>query len=223
MMGGRRTGDFPERSGLVDAGRAIEEESFRIIEEEIGDHGFPPSEWQIVRRVIHTTGDFEYADLLRFHPRAVSAGVQAIKGGAAIVTDTRMIQVGLSPWRLGWFGNEVSTPSVDPETHQWAQAMGTTRAVAAFRRALPRMPGSVIAIGNSPTALLETLRLIAEEGLRPALVIGAPVGFVQAAESKASLLNCDDQPFITILGRKGGSAVTVAILHALLELARSEQ
>jgi precorrin-8X/cobalt-precorrin-8 methylmutase len=214
-------GETRNRPGLVQAGREIEEKSFGIIDAEIGDHSFAPDHWQIIRRVIHTTGDFDYADVMRFHPQAIDSGVAALRQGATIFTDTRMMQTGLSPWRLQWFGNSVVTPPAEPESQQWAEAMGTTRSVAAFRHYARQLDGGIVAIGNSPTALLELLRLIREEGVRPALVIGAPVGFVQAAESKDALWELKELPAITILGRKGGSAVAVAIVHALLELART--
>lgn len=206
-----------DRPGLVEAGRSIEAESFRIIDEEIGEHSFTPDQWQVVRRVIHTTGDFDYASRMRFHPRAIEKGLEALKQGATIFTDTRMIQAGLSPWRLKWFGNAVITPVTDPESQKWAESMKTTRSVAAFRHQPQRLSESIITVGNAPTALLETIRLIREEGIRPALIIGVPVGFVQAAESKEALWQMEDQPAITVLGRKGGSSVAVAILHALLE------
>jgi precorrin-8X/cobalt-precorrin-8 methylmutase len=209
------------RTGLVQAGRRIEEESFRIIDAEMGDHSFTPEQWQVVRRVIHTTGDFDYGNWIRFHPRAVAAGVDALSRGVEIFTDTRMIQVGLSPWRLEWFGNSVVTPATQAESQEWAEQSGTTRSVAAFRHYAARFNGAILAIGNAPTALLEVSRLIREEGIRPALVIGVPVGFVQAAESKEVLWQMDGQPAITILGRKGGSSVAVAILHALLEWAKT--
>jgi precorrin-8X/cobalt-precorrin-8 methylmutase len=208
------------RPGLVAAGREIEAESFRIIDAEIGPHAFQPGEWTVVRRIIHTTGDFDYARWVRFHPRAIAAGVEALQHGVAIYTDTRMIQVGLSPWRLQWFGNQVVTPVTDPESQAWAKELGTTRSVAAFRRLAPQLHGAIVAIGNAPTALLETIRLIRQADIRPALVIGVPVGFVQAAESKEALWGLQDQPAVTSLGRKGGSTVAVAILHALLELAQ---
>ncbi len=209
-----------DRPGLVRAGQAIEESSFRIIDAEAGHHPFPEEQWQVVRRVIHTTGDFEYRDLMHFHPLAITAGVAALRRGAPIFTDTRMIQTGLAPWRLGWYGNRVVTPSAAPESQQWAEALGTTRSVAAFRHSAGRMEGSIVAVGNAPTALFEAVRMILEERIRPALIIGVPVGFVQAAESKEALRKLTDQPSITVFGRKGGSAVAVAITHALLELAR---
>lgn len=211
------------RPGLVKAGREIENESFRIIDEEMGDHAFPHDQWQIVRRVIHTTGDFDYAQRIRFTPDAVSSGIEAIRNGACIFADTRMLRVGLAPWRLGWNCNEVVCPSESEEAQQLAESTGTTRTSAAFRSCAERLKGAVIAIGNAPTALQEVIGLIEKEGIRPSLVIGVPVGFVQAEESKASLWQMAGQPAITVLGRKGGSTVAVAMLHALLELARADK
>ena len=176
-----------DRPGLVEAGRRIEVESFRIIDREMPDHSFSPPQWEVVRRVIHATGDFDFARWFRFHPRAVDAGIQALRAGASVFVDTRMIHAGLSPWRLGWFGNEVVIPAVHPDSHEWGQAMGTTRSVAAFRYVSRRMDGNIVTVGNAPTALLEVVRLIREEGLRPGLVIGVPVGFVRADESKEAL------------------------------------
>lgn len=207
-------------AALVSAGKAIEEESFRIIDAEMGPHSFPGDQWSIVRRVIHTTGDFEFAKLIRIHERAVEEGCAAVRRGVPIFVDTRMILVGLSATRLGWFGNAVQVPASDPDSQGAAEKDGLTRSAAAFRRIGPQLHGAVVAIGNAPTALLETLRLIAQEDIRPALVVGVPVGFVQADTAKQALWQCREVPSITVLGRKGGSPVAVAILHALLELAR---
>jgi precorrin-8X/cobalt-precorrin-8 methylmutase len=207
------------RPGVVEAGREIEHESFRIIEEELGQHSFPHDQWQIIRRVIHTTGDFDYAHRIRFSPDAIFFGIEALRSSACIYADTRMIRAGLSPWRLEWHGNEVICPAESPQSRELAEKTGVTRTLAAFRDSSASLNGAVIAIGNAPTALLEVTRLIEEDGVRPALVIGVPVGFVQAEESKNALWNVVNQPSITILGRKGGSSVAVAIIHALLELA----
>lgn len=213
----RSTGD---RTGLVKAGRDIEQESFRIIDEEMGEHRFPSDQWQVIRRVIHTTGDFDYAQRLSFGKDAIASGVQALRNGASIYTDTRMVRVGLSPWRLDWFNNEVVCPAENGECHEIAERTGVTRTLAAFRSCAAELDGSVVAIGNAPTALNEVIRLIKEDGIRPALVIGVPVGFVQAEESKAALWAMEAQSSITVLGRKGGSSVAVAIVHALLELTK---
>lgn len=212
-----------DRSGLVEAGRAIETESFRIIDEEIGGRfAFSPDEWQVVRRVVHTTGDTAYAEHVELHPDAIASGVEAFRRGAPIFADTRMIGVGLSPWRLRWFGTETTVPSALPESQEWAERLGVTRSVAAFRHFGHKLDGSVVAIGNAPTALLEVIRMVKEEGVRPALIVGAPVGFVSAAESKEALRELANQPFITVRGRKGGSSVAVSIVHALLELAKAK-
>lgn len=205
---------------LVSAGQSIEDQSFHIIDAEMGPHGFPPDQWSIVRRVIHTTGDFEFAQLIRIHSQAVEAGCEALRRGAAIYADTRMIQVGLSSTRLRWFGNAVVVPASDTAVLDMAEKEGLTRSMAAFRHAGPNLHGAIVAVGNAPTALLETLRLMEEEHLRPALVVGVPVGFVQADSAKEALWEYQAVPSITVLGRKGGSSVAVAILHALLELAR---
>jgi precorrin-8X/cobalt-precorrin-8 methylmutase len=209
------------KSGLVKAGLDIEVESFRIIDEEIGDHSFLQDEWRIVRRVIHTTGDFDYAQRIRFTSNAVLGGIEALKGGASIYADTRMIRAGLAPWRLEWYGNEVICPSESHESRELAEKDGVTRTLAAFRSCGAKLNGAVIAIGNAPTALLEAIRLIEEEGIKPALVVGVPVGFVQAEESKTALLDLR-QPSISVQGRKGGSTVAVAIIHALLDLAKEK-
>ena len=211
-----------EHSGLVKAGQEIESESFRIIDEEMGEHCFPTGQWQILRRVIHTTGDFDFAQRIRFSPTALASGMEALRAGACIYADTRMIRAGLAPWRLEWFGNEVVTPVDCQESRELATRDGVTRTLAAFRNCGSGMDHSVVAIGNAPTALQETVRLISKEGVRPALVIGVPVGFVQAEESKEALWQLQDAPVITVLGRKGGSSIAVAILHALLELAKAQ-
>lgn len=204
---------------LVSAGKTIEDQSFRIIDAEMGPHAFPPDQWSIVRRVIHTTGDFAFARLIRIHPQAVTAGCAALRHGASIVVDTRMVQVGLSPTRLQWFGNAVVVPASEAGVRETAEKEGLTRSAAAFRRLGSTLNGSIVAVGNAPTALWETLRIMKDEGIRPALVVGVPVGFVQADTAKEALWQFQAVPSITVLGRKGGSPVAVAVLHALLELA----
>jgi precorrin-8X/cobalt-precorrin-8 methylmutase len=129
-----------------------------------------------------------------------------------------MIQAGLSTWRLKWHGNEVVCAASNPESLELAQKSGVTRTLAAFRACGHDLDGAVVAVGNAPTALLEVIRMIREEGVRPGLLIGVPVGFVQAEESKNELMGVAQQPSISVLGRKGGSSVAVAIIHALLEL-----
>ena len=211
---------------LTAAGRAIERDSFAIIDAEVGAHTYSDQQWPIVRRMIHANADFDFNGLTEFHPAAVSVGLAAIlKGGAAIVADVEMICVGLSITRLAHFGLSTHQFISDPEVIEQAKAEATTRAVQAMRKAhrLGLLDGSIVGIGNAPTALIEVVRLIREAGVRPALVIGMPVGFVSAAESKALLAQIDTVPWITIRGRKGGSTLVVAAIHALLGMAESRQ
>jgi len=200
-------------------GRRIEDESFAIIDREIGAHGFAPAEWQVARRVVHATADFELAALLRIHPEAVRAGVAALRSGCPIVVDVKMIAAGLSEDRLAAHGCAVHSFISDDDVIAAARAAGSTRAIEAMRKAhrLGLLDRAIVAIGNAPTALLEVVRLAAEEGVRPALVVGVPVGFVSAAESKQAALGLP-VPYLVIAGRKGGSPIAVAAIHALLAL-----
>lgn len=206
------------------AGRRIEEASFALIDAEAAPHGFGPAEWQIVRRVIHATADFDFQRALSLHPAAVSAGIAALRAGAPVVADVAMIAAGLNPRRLAAFGCAVHCLIAHPATMGRARQEGTTRAVAAMREAHRRklLEGAIVAVGNAPTALAEVQRLASEEGARPALVIGVPVGFVGAAEAKEAALGLP-VPFIVSRGRKGGSPVAVAVVHALLAQAAEER
>lgn len=210
-----------EMQQLTARGRAIEEDSFGVIDAEVGPHSFSPSEWQVVRRVIHATADFEFQVLTTFHQQAVTAGIAALRRGAPIVADVQMIEAGLNRDRLAVFGCSIHNFISDPEVIAEAKSRGETRAVIAMRRARALLDGGIAAIGNAPTALLEISRMVREEGLRPALVIGVPVGFVNAAESKEAMLGLP-VPAIVTRGRKGGSPIAVAIVHALLMLAEAK-
>lgn len=200
-------------------GRGIEDESFSIIDAEVGAHPHRPDEWQVVRRVIHATADFEFRDLMAFGNGAIEAGIAALKRGCPILVDVKMIAVGLNEQRLAAYGCEVHGFISDDDVIVSAKAKNSTRAIEAMRKAHARglLDGATVAIGNAPTALLEVLRLAREEGAKPALVIGVPVGFVSAAESKDALC-ASPIPFVAARGRKGGSTIAVAILHALLAL-----
>jgi precorrin-8X/cobalt-precorrin-8 methylmutase len=200
-------------------GRSIEDGSFAIIDREAGAHKFGPAEWQIVRRVIHATADFEFKTLMRFHPDAVRAGVTALRSGCPLLVDVKMISAGLNEERLSTYRCTVHSFISDDDVIATAKANNSTRAIEAMRKAhrLNLLNGAIVAIGNAPTALLEVARLIREEAARPALVIGVPVGFVSAAESKEVTLELPS-PFIVAQGRKGGSPIAVAIIHALLLL-----
>lgn len=199
---------------------AIEAESFRIIDEEMGPHDFSVLEWPIVQRAIHSTADFELGRSLVFHPRAVEAGLAAIRKGADIVADVQMIQAGISAAHLAEFGGRVRCYMADPDVAMQARAEGTTRAIQCMRKAVREAPGAIYAIGNAPTALLELVRLVEDGEADPALVIGVPVGFVSAAESKLQLERQGVVPYITNRGRKGGTPVAVSITNALLRIAR---
>lgn len=197
----------------------IEAESFRIIEAEIGEHGFDPATWAVVRRVIHASGDFSFAENLRCGNGAIVAGLNAIRAGRNILTDVNMTATGISKNLLAQWGGRVLCGVADPEVAARARAEGRTRSEVAIRELLPENIG-IVAIGNAPTALLRVMELLGElpPERRLDLVIGVPVGFVNAAESK-ELLAQQDYPFITCLGRKGGSPVAAAIVNALLRLA----
>ncbi|MEN8258939.1 MAG: precorrin-8X methylmutase [Thermodesulfobacteriota bacterium] len=197
----------------------IEAESFRMIEEELGSHSFDPQQFAIVRRVIHATGDFTFADNIRFGGGAVAAGLNAIREGRNILTDVQMGASGISKALLAKHGGQVLCRVSEPQTAELAADKGWTRSEAAMELAAQDNIG-IIAIGNAPTALLKVMTMLAENrpGFQPDLIIGVPVGFVNAAESKEILAE-KEYPFITALGRKGGTPVAVAMVNALLRLA----
>ena len=211
---------------LTPAGQAIEHDSFAIIDAEAGPHDYSAEQWPLVRRMIHANADFEFNGLAAFHPDAMRAGLAAVLGGGTpIVADVEMICVGLSKPRLKHFGMHTHHYISDADVIERAQAEGSTRAVQAMRKAHRegQLDGAIVGIGNAPTALIEIVRLIREEGARPALVIGMPVGFVSAAESKDLLMTVDEVPWVTVRGRKGGSTLVVAAIHALLGIAEAKQ
>ena len=198
----------------------IEAESFRIIDAEAGEHDWRDAEWQVVRRAIHTSADFEYARSLVFSDGAVGQALAALKSGCSIVTDTNMALSGISKARLAPFGNKVVCHVADPDVAEQARRDGVTRSIAAMRKALKGPDNRIFVIGNAPTALFELLRLLGEGKADPALIIGLPVGFVGAEESKIALAaTTHPVPFITNMGRKGGSNVAAAVVNALAILA----
>jgi len=200
----------------------IETESFRIIDAEAGPHQWPPAQWQIVRRVIHTSADFDYCRTVLMSPDAVAAGVAAFHRGRGLVTDTNMALSGINKQKLALHAVAAACFIADPQVAQTAAEKGITRAIVAMRVATADPGNGIFVIGNAPTALFELLRQVREEGFRPALVVGFPVGFVGAAESKEELIRTAqeyDIPYITARGRKGGSNVAAAVINALLILA----
>ncbi|UFJ41475.1 precorrin-8X methylmutase [Brevibacillus humidisoli] len=192
----------------------IEDKSFQIITDELGEHPFTAEQYPVVQRVIHASADFELGRSLIFHPDAVQAGIRAIRSGKIVVADVQMVQVGISKPRLEQFGGQVKVYISDPDVIEEAKRLNTTRAIVSMRKAVQEAEGGIFAIGNAPTALLELIRLVKEGVAKPGLIVGMPVGFVSAAESKEELAKLD-VPFITNLGRKGGSPVTVAAVNAL--------
>ena len=200
-------------------GAAIYAESFAMIRRESDLSRVPAGAERLAVRMIHGAGQTDLAADLRIHPQAVPAGRAALAGGAPILCDTRMVAVGVTAGRLP-AGNDVLCYLGDERVPALARDWGTTRSAAAVSLWQPVLAGAVVAIGNAPTALFHLLELILDGGPRPAVIVGCPVGFVGAAESKAALAGLDaehgiDIPFVTVRGRRGGSAITSSALNAL--------
>jgi precorrin-8X/cobalt-precorrin-8 methylmutase len=198
----------------------IERSSMAIIRQEIEMRGvaLPPENESVILRVIHATADFEYLETLRFSPDAARLGAEALRRGTPIVTDTNMALSGVSRPGLERLGGAAYCFMAEPEIAAAAKQAGTTRAVAAVRHAALHYPGAILAVGNAPTALLQIADEI-EAGLRPALVVAVPVGFVNVVESKkriVSVCRAHGVPVIAAMGRKGGSSVAAAIVNALI-------
>ena len=199
----------------------IETESFRIIDEEAGEHGWGESEWQIVRRAVHTSADFDYVQSMVMSDGAIEKAQAAIRSGAGIVTDTNMALSGISKERLISFGSTVVCHVADSDVGALAKRESVTRSIVAMRKAVTDPHNRIFVIGNAPTALFELLRLIEAGQASPMLIIGLPVGFVGAEESKNALATVNHGiPFITNIGRKGGSNVAAAVVNALAILAK---
>ena len=193
----------------------IERRSMAIITELLGDRTLDPENEAVIKRVIHTTADFDYADNLRFSPGAVSKGVEALRAGCHIVTDTTMALSGINKTVLSKLGGQVHCFIADPDVAAEAKSRGVTRAAVAMEKAAELDAPCVFAIGNAPTALIALHRLMEAGKVRPQLIIGVPVGFVNVVESKELILG-DPAPYIVAVGRKGGSNVAAAICNALL-------
>ncbi len=193
----------------------IEKRSFAIITEELGGRTFPEGVAEVVKRVIHTSADFDYADNLCFSPDAVEQAKAALEAGATIVTDTNMALAGISKGTLAQLGGRAVCLMADEDVAREAKARGVTRATVSMEHAAKLDGPLIFAIGNAPTALIRLHELIEEGAVSPALVIGVPVGFVNVVESKELFLG-GDTPYIIARGRKGGSNVAAAIVNALL-------
>jgi len=202
-------------------GQSIEDESMEIIEREVGSHPYNELEWPIVRRIIHATADFDFAgeNKIVFHKDAITSGINALKNGCSIIADVNGVIGGLNKQNPKDFGNNLICNISDPDLAERAKQENKTRAQMSMRIAASEMNGGILVIGNAPTALLEVIKMIREGVTKPALVIGIPVGFVSAAESKEDLQTID-VPFITNTGRKGGSSCAASIVNALFKLLR---
>lgn len=201
---------------ITQKGQSIEDKSMEIIDSEIGSHPYSKDEWTIVKRVIHSTADFDFAraNKITFHSRAIESGINALKGGCNIVVDVNGVVGLLNKDNLARFANKAVCSISDPAIVEEAKKLNKTRAQTAMRLGAREIDGAIVAIGNAPTALVELIQMVKEGAARPALVIGIPVGFVCAAESKEELA-ATDIPYISNIGRKGGSPCAAAILNAL--------
>ena len=193
----------------------IEKRSFEIITEILGQRQLDPENELVIKRAIHTTADFDYADNLVFSPHAVQRGIEALKQGCDIVADTQMAKSGINKTILGKLGGQVHCFMSDADVAQEAKARGVTRAMVSMERAATLNKPCIFAIGNAPTALICIRELIDAGKLNPALIVGVPVGFVNVVESKELILELDT-PHIVARGRKGGSNVAAAICNAML-------
>lgn len=208
----------------TEKGQSIEDASMQMIEDEIGVHQYNEKEWPIVRRIIHSTADFDFAsdNKIIFHKNAIESGMNALRNGCSIVVDVNGVIGGLNKQNPKDFGNNVICNISDPKIMELAKKEGKTRSQVSMRAAISDINGGIVAIGNAPTALLEVIQMVKEGIVKPALIIGIPVGFICAAESKEELSKLEGAPFITNLGRKGGSSSASAIINALFKLIRAE-
>ena len=205
-------------------GQSIEDASMQMIEDEIGTHQYNEREWPIVRRIIHSTADFDFADKNKiiFQENAIQSAMNALKKGCSIVVDVNGVIGLLNKQNPKDFGNNIICKISDPEIMKIAKLEGKTRSQVSMREAKAEIDGGIVAIGNAPTALLEVIEMVKEGIVKPALIIGIPVGFICAVESKEALAKLENTPFITNLGRKGGSSSASAIINAIFKLIRAE-
>ena len=220
-----RYGGTAARGDMSQKAFDIEKKSFEIIESEIGNkHQYDEIQWIVVRRVIHATADFDFAGKSRiiFHKKAIDSAFDAIKNRCTIVTDVDMVLAAISKKSITDLGLTALCYITDSTVAEDARRSGKTRSETAMRYAANDMDGGIVAVGNAPTALYEVLNMIREGATKPALIIGTPVGFVAAAESKEALAKIDAVPFITNIGRKGGSPAASSIINAIMLLYQSK-
>lgn len=206
---------------IISKPQAIEARSFEIIDSEAPGHGFSEREWQVVRRMIHTSADFDYMTTVRFQNQPIQKGIEAIRSGADIITDTTMAAAGIRKRDIEKYGGQIICRIADPEVRREAEKSGKTRAVVAVEKSVDMMKGGIYVVGNAPTALIRLSELITENRIEPALVVGLPVGFVNIEESKSFIIKTG-WPAITNTGRKGGSNVAAAVINALIIMANSD-
>ena len=201
---------------------AIENRSMELIAPHLAELGLDEAATKVYSRLIHASGDVGYAPIIRVHPEAIAVAMDALRKGAHIYTDVEMVRTGINKKKLASFGGEVHCLVADPDVAVRAKQEGITRSMIAMRQFGKDLNGSIVAIGNAPTALFEVLRMVEEEGIRPAAIVGIPVGFVGAAESKDALVADDSGvEYITVLGRRGGSAMAVAAVNAMASRAET--
>ena len=194
----------------------IENRSMEIIAPHLEGLTLTDDEKKICSRIIHASGDVSYAPIVKIHPEAVNAAKNALAEGKNIFTDVEMVRRGISIRAFSRFGGEIFCKVSDVDVREFAKRENITRSMAAMRIFGKRLDGQIVAIGNAPTALFEVLRLVREENIRPAVIIGVPVGFVGAANSKAQLIAQKEIPYITVEGTKGGSSIAVVAVNAIL-------
>ncbi len=204
------------------SGPEIEAKSMEIIDREVPSHGFSEREWPIVRRMIHTTGDLDIRRNVRFSPDAITAATTALKGGKPVIVDSNMIRSGISLPRLKsacqfYRKESIICHIADDDIERAARRTSLPRSLLSMQKARPFIDGAIVAFGNAPVALLELNRMIIEEGIKPAVIIAMPVGFVHVEESKEELMALG-LPYIAIVGRRGGSPLAVSVINALCGL-----
>lgn len=227
----KRQGSEPDGPGLLIhalynnplSGKEIEARSFAIIDREAPEHAYSDDQWEIVRRMIHTTADFDLINRVKFSADAIDSGVESLKAGSTIFSDSNMIRSGLSLARLQEVSPRYGRDSLvcyvaDDDVALEARKQGLPRSLFAVRKARSMLEGGIAVFGNAPVAVMELNRLIVEEGVRPGLVVAMPVGFVHVVECKEELMSLD-VPFIVIEGRRGGSPLAVSVIHALCSVA----